>query len=56
MRLISKAGQITVEYFLFVAAVILILLYVIGRPSSPIQQGVKKFVNNTANATLDLIE
>ena len=51
----TRRGQITIEYFLFFAAMIMILLYVLSQ-SNKVQKGTKDFVNDAANKTVNLIQ
>ena len=51
-----KQAQITIEYLLFFAFMILVLLVVLGTPRSKMRQGVADVVNGTAQSVTGLIE
>jgi len=50
-----KKGQITIEFFLFFAAMILLFLFVFSQ-NNKVQTGTKAFVDDAANKTVDLIK
>jgi hypothetical protein len=50
----QRRGQITIEYFLFLAITIVIFLYVFGQ-SGKVQKGTKAFVDNVASSTVQLL-
>lgn len=50
-----KKSQITIEYFLFLALMVMVLLIVIGKKDSKIQKGVNQVVTNMGDQVTSLI-